>query len=545
MSAIVVICRLLVGLAMPDTRPVSGALLILALAAPAPPPAEVPCLWDSITGRPVVPQGYTHCTTRPSSPAPAPVRAGSTGETMPARETAGERRARERREADIAEAEQTYGEALREWQSGNTTKAISRMADAVEAAGRLPTISPANVVRHRRYTAQWHRLRAMQAARGDDHVAARQWAIRARAAHPEDVLRHDEFDAWLEEDEAAARRIAGLKALPEHLARGEWETAIPIARSLVQRYPDIQIHHEWLSRSLVGAGRWDDATGALVAQWRRWPSDPEPIRNLATVAAHFRDLDVAESLLSEAAMIEPGHDPTIRSLRAVRAADPARRERDREEDVRAVETERARQAWRDEVRRRLLEIDVRNAPPLAPHDLHPGDVLVLAPDGPVVRLMAIADQVATGAIFRGDQGPLVSHAVTFLGRDPRGHALFLDNTPLTGSRVISETEFEQVYGARTTFVARPQAPVDGTELFRYAQVRIRANMAAGRLDNDYGVFGDDVVCSEAAGFAVARATRSDLGGLASGRLGPIDITPGDFVDQRWGGKVFVVLRMKP
>lgn len=111
--------------------------------------------------------------------------------------------------------------------------------------------------------------------------------------------------------------------------------------------------------------------------------------------------------------------------------------------------------------------------------------------------------------------------------------------------MISEREFEQLYGARTTFVARPQAPVDGTELFRYAQVRIRANMAAGRLDSDYGGFGDDVVCSEAAGFAVARATRSDLSGLANGRLGPIDITPGDVVDQRRGGKVYVVLRMKP
>lgn len=523
----------------------SAALLILALAVAAPPSTEVPCLWDSISGRPVVPQGHTHCTTRPAPPAPPPARAGATGETTPVRETAGERRARERRDADIARVEQTYRDVLREWASGNSDTAINRMADAVEAAGRLPTISPANVVRHRRYTAQWHRMRAMQAARADDHVAARLWANRARAAHPEDVLRHDEFDLWLEEDEAAARRIVGIRALPGHLERGEWETAIPIAQSLVQRYPDVQVHHAWLSRSLMGAGRWEDANRVLVAQWRRWPSDPEPIRHLATVAAHFRDLDAAESLLSEAAVIAPGHEPTIRSLRAIRAADTARRERDREDDVRAVEAEQARQAWRDEVRRRLQEIDVRRAPPLTPSGLHAGDVLVLAPDGPVVQLMAIADQIATGAVFRGGQGPLVSHALTFLGRDARGKALFLDHTPLTGSRVISEAEFDQLYGTRTTFVARPQAPVDGTELFRYAQLRIRANMAAGALESDYGVFGDDVVCSEAAGFAVARATRSDLGGLANGRLGPIDITPGDFVDQRWGGKVFVVLRMKP
>jgi hypothetical protein len=87
--------------------------------------------------------------------------------------------------------------------------------------------------------------------------------------------------------------------------------------------------------------------------------------------------------------------------------------------------------------------------------------------------------------------------------------------------------------------------VDGAELLRYAHARIRANTAAGRVDTDYGVFGDDVVCSETAGFAIARATRSDLGGLASGRLGPIDITPADFVDQRRAAKVFILMAMNP
>ena len=51
-----------------------------------------------------------------------------------------------------------------------------------------------------------------------------------------------------------------------------------------------------------------------------------------------------------------------------------------------------------------------------------------------------------------------------------------------------------------------------------------------------------VVCSERAGIAVAKATGLDL---QTRRLGPIDITPGDFFDAQSVGKYFVVSPLEP
>ena len=62
-----------------------------------------------------------------------------------------------------------------------------------------------------------------------------------------------------------------------------------------------------------------------------------------------------------------------------------------------------------------------------------------------------------------------------------------------------------------------------------------------RLGSDYGVLGKDAVCSERAGFAVAKASGVDLKGH---HLGPIDITPGDYFDKESVGKYFIISPLK-
>jgi hypothetical protein len=52
-------------------------------------------------------------------------------------------------------------------------------------------------------------------------------------------------------------------------------------------------------------------------------------------------------------------------------------------------------------------------------------------------------------------------------------------------------------------VARPVADFDARTLW------IQAQQAAAWKANDYGVIGNDVVCSERVGIAVARATESE------------------------------------
>ena len=127
----------------------------------------------------------------------------------------------------------------------------------------------------------------------------------------------------------------------------------------------------------------------------------------------------------------------------------------------------------------------------------------------------------------------MSHALTFV-KEVGGTFLFLDHTS-EGTRILDDRTFLAEYGAREMYVARPHAIVDGRALWQEARA------AALRPASDYGLLGDDVVCSERAGIAVARVTGTE----PDRRLGPVDITPGDFFDTEGAtGKHFSVTRLR-
>lgn len=207
-------------------------------------------------------------------------------------------------------------------------------------------------------------------------------------------------------------------------------------------------------------------------------------------------------------------------------------------------------AWTNEVLASIQAIRVPEAGPRPKtlRDLQPGDIVLMAPVGlsgaAIVgadRLTRAADLIAQGEIFRGihTEREQVSHAVTVV-KSVSGQLLFLDNTTnrfgnafarKEGSHIITEREFLASYGGRVAFVAKPQALVDGRRLWEAARE------AALQRKGDFGLVGDKVVCTERAGLAVARATGLPL---IRDRLGPVDLTPGDFFDQQGVGKYFVV-----
>ncbi len=87
------------------------------------------------------------------------------------------------------------------------------------------------------------------------------------------------------------------------------------------------------------------------------------------------------------------------------------------------------------------------------------------------------------------------------------------------------------------YVARPQTKVDGRELWETARE------SALQKQSDYGVRGGNVVCSERAAIAVAKATGVPLQEehhVLSNFLPGIDITPNDFFDEKHAGKYFLI-----
>lgn len=196
--------------------------------------------------------------------------------------------------------------------------------------------------------------------------------------------------------------------------------------------------------------------------------------------------------------------------------------------------------WRSEVIASIKEIRVPNPTfrPKTLSDLKPGDILLITPEvgdptsgaiPPADRFYRAVVNLAEGQVFKDSSQAPASHAVTFV-KAVGGKMLFLDHTSV-GSRILDEKQFEQQYGHRGMSIARPQAVVDGKKLWEAARE------AALKRKSDYGIFGQKAVCSERAGMAVAKATGLPL---ENNRLGPIDITPGDFFDRESSGKYFVV-----
>jgi len=202
--------------------------------------------------------------------------------------------------------------------------------------------------------------------------------------------------------------------------------------------------------------------------------------------------------------------------------------------------------WKNEVLASIKEIRVPSPifRPKALNDLRPGDVLLIAPDNSLTsRAIVRADPFyrAIDYYFGGDVSKpefkkgLVSHAMTYV-KTANGEMLFLDHTR-EGSRILNTEEFIKKYGGRGMYVARPQTKVDGRELWETARE------SALQEKSDYGVRGRNVVCSERAAIAVAKAAELPLQNkhhVLSKILPGIDITPNDFFDEKHAGKYFLI-----
>ncbi|MBI4000360.1 MAG: hypothetical protein HY348_01070 [Nitrospira defluvii] len=182
-----------------------------------------------------------------------------------------------------------------------------------------------------------------------------------------------------------------------------------------------------------------------------------------------------------------------------------------------------------------------NVSPQTIADALPGDILLFEPEGwsvvvpPLDRFYRTAEEFARGNVFaamRKEKEP-VSHAIAVVKR-VNGVTLFLDHTHV-GSRILDDKELNRLYANRKIYLARPQTVVDGRQLWE------AASTAALRRKADFGVAPGKVVCSDRVGVAVAKATGLDL---KTHRLGPVDVTPGDFFDPQSIGKYFVISPLK-
>ncbi len=196
--------------------------------------------------------------------------------------------------------------------------------------------------------------------------------------------------------------------------------------------------------------------------------------------------------------------------------------------------------WREEVLNSIRQLRVPEPAhrPTKLADLQSGDTVLLAPEGILGsaisegdRFIRAVDHLGRGEVFRavGTQREPVSHIVTVV-KSVGGNLLYMDHTSI-GTRILDSREFLRKYGHRGMYVARPQTVVDGRKLWEVARE------AALQRKSDFGILGNNAVCSERSGIAIAKASGLLLTG---NRLGPIDITPGDFFDNEGVGKYFLV-----
>ena len=195
--------------------------------------------------------------------------------------------------------------------------------------------------------------------------------------------------------------------------------------------------------------------------------------------------------------------------------------------------------WRGDVLQALREL--REPPSLhrPEHlgDLRPGDVMLLGPGGVESKLAYVVGIFMAGRELSNNPA---AHALTFIGRDATGRALFLDHTAGRGSHIVGETEFRQEYASRKKYVARPQSVVNGRVLLETAIDT--ASKTQTTLGSRFGLIGEDKVCSEEAAFAVGKATGTDL--IRKRIASAIDVHPSDFFDDQRLGWYFVVSPMK-
>ena len=181
------------------------------------------------------------------------------------------------------------------------------------------------------------------------------------------------------------------------------------------------------------------------------------------------------------------------------------------------------------------------------NDLKNGDVLLLFPKENEEKMIDWVDKFYNG--YNMNEELKASHALIFIGRDAAGRCLFLNNTSKSylhpednpgGPHIIGQTEFEQLYGQREYYVARPRDVVDGNILLKTAQeMHIKASNKISIAGSKYGVLGNDLVCTESADKTVAKAT----GRQRIDKKRFIDVSPNNFFDKQDVGRYYIISSM--
>jgi hypothetical protein len=171
------------------------------------------------------------------------------------------------------------------------------------------------------------------------------------------------------------------------------------------------------------------------------------------------------------------------------------------------------------------------APPLPYrkfNEMQPGDVLLIRPNEWKGEAVMYGDR-----LLSWDRRSPLSHTITYL-KEINGKKIFLDNLPGEGPHFILEDEVRRLYSERGGFLAQLAEPLrkdEAEKLFLAARelaLKERTDSHSLLDASNYGVWGDDMVCSEASRWALMMAGRNikKTGSFAKRILG-IDISPSD------------------
>ena len=180
-----------------------------------------------------------------------------------------------------------------------------------------------------------------------------------------------------------------------------------------------------------------------------------------------------------------------------------------------------------------------NAPPppwKTFNELQSGDVLLI--EGKAIAYL-------DNKFSAGNDTSKASHTVIYL-KEVKGKKLFLDNQPFEGPRIISEGEFQELYGPRQAQVAKLAQPLneqEGKKLFTAAVEMAQKNrkeiannwFGTPLLDTNYGAWGkENVVCSESDWALINAAGRNipKSGDRIKVSLG-VDFSPADYQNSQY------------
>jgi|GEM_PF-4673485 len=155
---------------------------------------------------------------------------------------------------------------------------------------------------------------------------------------------------------------------------------------------------------------------------------------------------------------------------------------------------------------------IRSEPKILPvkrfNQLEPGDVLLVEPERGDFKGNVVAFSDRLSSLEFGEGSSFASHTFIYL-KTVDSKKLFLDNNPNEGFLIKNEDQILKQYGNRHMDVAEPLKSIDAEKL--YAAARTKAleetkNKERGLIDTtNYGIFGDDMVCSEASRWALIQA----------------------------------------